>query len=148
MLKALKLDFAGKYQDFGLLAIRVGLGLAFMMHGWPKMIGGPTAWAKLGDRFAVATGLGAWPESVGFMAEVMGFMGAFSELVGGALLLLGLWMRPATALLFATMVVATLHHIGMGDGFGGYSHAMEAAIVFFGLFFVGPGKYSLDRRLR
>lgn len=148
MLKTLKLEFLAKYEDLGLLAIRVGLGLAFIVHGWPKMIGGPQTWAKLGGRFAVATGLGAWPESMGFMAEVMGFMGAFSELVGGGLLILGLLMRPAAFLLFSTMVVATLHHISIGDGFGGYSHAMEAAIVFFGLILIGPGKYSLDRRLR
>lgn len=148
MLKALKLEFAGKYEDFGRLIIRVGLGGAFIVHGWPKMIGGPDAWAKYGGHFAQAVGLGSWPESLGFMAVVMGFMAAFSELVGGVLLILGLLMRPATLLLFSTMVVATLFHISAGDGFGGYSHALESAIMFIGLFFVGPGKYSLDHNLR
>lgn len=148
MIKTLKLEILAKYEDLGLLALRVGLGLAFIVHGWPKMSGGPKAWAILGERFVVATGLGAWPASMSFMAEVMGFMGAFSELVGGALLILGLLARPAAFLLFSTMVVATLHHLSIGDGFGGYSHSLEAAIVFFGLIFIGPGKYSLDRRLR
>ncbi|AWV89607.1 DoxX family protein [Bradymonas sediminis] len=147
MLKALKLDFVGKYQDFGLLAIRIGLGAAFIVHGWPKMMGGTAAWAKLGERFAQAVGLGTWPDALSFMSVPMGFMGAFGELVGGLLLMLGLFMRPATFLLFSTMVVAMLFHISIGDGFGGYSHAMEAAIVFFGLFFAGPGKYSLDQRI-
>jgi putative oxidoreductase len=121
--------------------MRVGLGLSFMVHGWPKMIGGPDKWAKYGESLAVATGISFWPQFWGFMAAV-------AELGGGALLVLGLMMRPATFLLFCTMVVAALYHFNSGDGFGGYSHAMEAAFTFFGLFFVGPGKYSLDKRLR
>jgi putative oxidoreductase len=34
-------------------------------------------------------------------------------------------------------------HYTNGDGFGGYSHAVENAIVFIGLFIAGSGKYAL-----
>jgi len=146
MLKALKLDFLAKYQDFGLLALRVGLGAAFIVHGWPKLVGGPEVWTKYGGHFAKAIGMGSWPESLGFMASIMGLLSGVTEVGGGLLLILGLMMRPAAFLLFVTMIVAMLFHISIGDGFGGYSHAMESAIIFFGLIFVGPGKHSLDGR--
>ncbi|WP_369811116.1 DoxX family membrane protein [Hymenobacter mellowenesis] len=35
--------FTNRYpaHDFGLLIIRVGIGLMFMLHGYPKLTGGP-----------------------------------------------------------------------------------------------------------
>ena len=44
------------------------------------------------------------------------------------------------------MIVAALVHFSKGDGVNGASHAIELAIVFFGLIFIGPGKYSVDKR--
>lgn len=148
MLKALKLDFLAKYQDFGLLVLRIGLGATIMMHGWPKLVGGPEVWQKYGGHFASAVGMGSWPESLGFMANVMGLASGIIEFGGGALLILGLLMRPAAFFLFTTMVVAVLYKMSLGGGFMGFAHAMEVGIVFFALIFIGPGKYSLDSRLR
>jgi putative oxidoreductase len=34
---------AGQYKNFGLLVIRVGLGILFIYHGLPKLLGGPGA---------------------------------------------------------------------------------------------------------
>lgn len=140
-MKALKLEFVEKYKDIGLLVMRVGLGLSFIAHGWPKMVGGTEAWAKLGGRFVAVSGLDVVPVFWGFMA-------AFAELGGGILLIVGLLVRPATVLLFGTMIVAMMWHIHAGDGFKGYSHAMELALVFFGLFFLGGGKHSVDAHLK
>ena len=53
--------------------------------------------------------------------------------------------RPAALALAFTMLIATLMHVGQGDGFKGASHAMEAMFVFIGLFVMGPGKLSLDQ---
>ena len=30
-----------RYHDLGLLVLRVGLGVMFMLHGYPKLMGGP-----------------------------------------------------------------------------------------------------------
>lgn len=78
--------------------------------------------------------------------QVWGFAGAFAEGVGGLLLVLGLFFRPACFLLICTMVVAAVHHYAAGDGIGGASHAIELGIAFLGLFILGPGRYSIDRR--
>jgi len=59
---------------------------------------------------------------------------------------LGLFYRPTCIFLLITMVMASLYHLSAGDGIAVASRAMEMGIVFFGLLFVGPGKYSLDKR--
>ena len=109
--------FLDKYKDEGLLFLRLGLGIMFILHGWPKMLGGPEQWAGLG----MAMGnLG-----IGFAPVFWGFMAAFAELVGGACLILGFMPRIACGLLFITMAVATVFHLKKGDGVMVASHATE-----------------------
>lgn len=127
----------GKYSSFALLIMRAGLGFMMIMHGYPKLLGGPEKWGKLG---AAMANLG-----VTYAPEFWGFMAAFSESVGGALLLLGFLFRPAALLLFFTMLVASVKHLYAGDGLMGSSHSIELGIVFFAMFILGPGKYSIDK---
>ncbi len=128
-----------KYRDIGLLILRIGIGLMFMGHGYPKLLGGPEKWELIGGAMQAI--------GVHFIPTFWGFMAAFSEFVGGALLALGFLTRPACILLLITMFVATSMHIGKGDSFMKYSHAVEAGILFLSLIFIGPGKYSLDERI-
>ena len=126
-------------RDLGLLLIRVGVGLSFMLHGWPKLVGGPQRWERTGRAMAEL--------GVDFAPQFWGFMAGFAEFGGGLALALGLATRPALLMLAFTMIVAATKHIGAGDGFGGWSHAVEAGITFVGLLLVGPGRFSLDHRL-
>ena len=43
-MRWLRWSFLDRYRDLGLLVMRVGLGLSFMAHGWPKLVGGPETW--------------------------------------------------------------------------------------------------------
>jgi len=126
----------GKYRDFGLLILRVGLGALFIVFGYPKITGGPEMWEKLGGAVA-AFGIHTWPIFWGFMA-------AFAEFVGGILLVFGLFTRPAAFLLLVTMIVAFTTHFNQGDPFPVYSRPLELAVVFLGLLLLGPGKHSVD----
>jgi len=132
------LDNLGKYRNTGLLLIRIGLGVMFIIHGFPKLAGGPDGWTGLGGSMKVI--------GINFLPVFWGFMAAVSETFGGFLLIVGLFFRPALILLIFTMIIATLVHFGKGDGLQGASHAIELAIVFFGLIFIGPGKYSVDKK--
>ncbi|PTX18996.1 putative oxidoreductase [Pontibacter mucosus] len=125
-----------KTKNFGLLLLRVGIGVMFILHGWPKMAGGMARWEAIGQNMQLL--------GIDFMPVFWGLMAAVAEVVGGGLLVLGFLFRPACALLLITMLVATLRHVAGGDGFGGYSHSLEAAILFASLLFIGPGKYSVD----
>ncbi len=126
------------YRDMGLLILRIGIGIMFILHGYPKIMGGPDDWAKLGIK-----GMG----SVGIQNFHIfwGFMAAISEFVGGILLALGLLFRPALFFMLLTMVFAALSHITTGKG--SPYHAIESGILFFSLMLIGPGRYSLDNKI-
>ena len=132
----MKLQFLGTYRNLGLLILRLGVGVSFMLHGAPKMFGGPATWEKLGGAMG-ALGISVAPTFWGFMA-------AFSEFAGGIFVILGFYFRPAVLLMTITMAVALNMHVAKGDPFTTYSHALELAVVFLGLAFVGPGKFSID----
>src|SRR5262245_13361627 len=119
----------------GLLLLRIVVGAAFVLHGWPK-IQNPFGW--MGDA----------------LPGILQSLAAVAEFGGGIALLLGLLTRPAALGLAVTMAVAAgTYHIPKGDPFvpkpGGAG--WELAAVYFAcsvLFLLkGPGWFSLDRLL-
>ncbi|KAA3439429.1 DoxX family protein [Rufibacter hautae] len=127
------------YLHAGLLLLRIGIGFMFIVHGWPKITGGKETWAMVGGAMSTL--------GISSGATFFGFMAAFAETVGGLFLMLGFLFRPVVVLLFITMVMATIHHLAAGEGINGASHAIESAILFLSLLFIGPGRYSLDEKL-
>ncbi|HOW36298.1 MAG TPA: DoxX family protein [Candidatus Omnitrophota bacterium] len=136
----MSVKFSYKHREIGLLILRIGIGVMFIIHGWPKITGGQQAWQQLG----MATG------SVGihFAPTFFGFMAAVAEFFGGICLILGLGFRIACGLLLINMFVASSMHLSKGDGLVVASHAVEAGILFLSLIFIGPGKYSLDEKMK
>ena len=127
-------------QSFGLLIIRVGFGISFIIHGWPKLSGGSEVWEHLGAAMG-NFGIHIFPVFWGLMA-------AISEFFGGILLLVGLFTRYAAFAMFCVMVVACMMHIQNGDIFTIYSHALKAGVVFLAMIFLGGGQYALDSKIK
>ena len=98
-------------KDLGLLILRVGIGVMFIFHAIPKLMGGPAGWEGLA-RF----GLPFLPE--GFIAIAFGFAAMATELVGGLLLALGKFHRITTAALAGVMLVATTTKVSNVTGIG------------------------------
>ena len=122
--------------DWGLLLMRIGLGIMFIWHGYGKMFGGPEMWKSLG------MAMSAW--GITFAPVFWGFMASFAEFFGGIFLLLGLAFRPYCVLLVINMAVAASMHLAKGQGLSVASHAVELGIVFLGLALIGSGRLSLD----
>jgi putative oxidoreductase len=131
-------------KDFGLLLVRLGVGLSVVIHhGYDKLTGGPEAWTKIGanmDRLHVTVFPVFW-----------GFMAGFAEAICSCLLVVGVLFRPAAFLLAFTMFVAALRHLSLppdnpNAGWAGASHALELMSVYLCLLFTGPGKFSLTPR--
>jgi putative oxidoreductase len=131
-------DKLGNYRNTGLLLMRVGLGIMMMIHGYPKLMGGPDGWTKLGGAMGNV--------GIHFAPMFWGFMAAATEAVGGLLIVLGLFTRPVCILMIINLAVAALHHFSKGDGIDGAAHAIETGIAFLGLLFLGPGRYSIDKK--
>jgi putative oxidoreductase len=126
-----------RYHDIGLLILRVGIGAMFIAHGLPKMMSGVPVWKTLGQAMGVL--------GVSFAPVFWGFMAAFAEVFGGIALITGIFFVPFASMLAFEMLVATFMHLNKGDDFVTASHAIEMAILFFSLIFIGPGKYVLLR---
>jgi putative oxidoreductase len=132
------LKFLAKYRDTGLLIMRIGLGVAFLIHGLPKLVGGPKMWTGLGKSMAHI--------GIDFFPVFWGFMAAVAEGIGGLLLILGLFYRPVCLLLAFTMLIATLTLAApKGRDFKDYSHPLKLVFVFVGMACIGPGRFSIDK---
>ena len=123
----------------GWLILRVGIGISIFLHGYPKITGGVETWTMVGSTMSSF--------GINFAPAFWGFLAAFAESVGGLLMALGLFFRPAALLLTGLMAVALATHLVAGDNFMIFGHSMDLLIVFAASILIGAGKYSLDARL-
>jgi putative oxidoreductase len=90
------MQFLEKLKPLGLLALRLSLGLSFIFHGYPKLIGDPARWLKLFPTFG-------FPSYFAYISGVL-------EIFGGGLLILGLFTRGAALLLAIEMGLAVFRY--------------------------------------
>jgi putative oxidoreductase len=114
--------------SIGLLILRLLAGIALITHGYEK-IQNPFAW--MGPEATT-------PAFFQLMAAIAEFGGAIAWIFG--------LLTPLFSLLVAcTMATAIYHHLFI---FGG---SFEMALLYFAiaalLFFVGPGRFSVDKKL-
>ncbi|MDA1038253.1 MAG: DoxX family protein [bacterium] len=82
-------------KNFGLLMLRLAVGVVFIYHGWLKLsdIGSTTIFF----------------ENQGIpLAMIMAWVVALIEFVGGLAMLVGVWVRTVSLLLALVMIVALL----------------------------------------
>lgn len=126
------------------VVLRLALGIIFVVSGFGKVLGiGPKASGIAGFTDTLA-GLGLpFPT---LFAWIVGLV----ELVGGALLLAGLFTRYIAGILAVIMAVATVFvHLPQGFvvGDGGIEYTLVLTLVSLSLVLSGPGACSLERYL-
>ncbi|MGE3843706.1 MAG: DoxX family protein [Vicinamibacterales bacterium] len=126
-----------KYTEIVPLFLRVFLGMTMLFsHGIPKLME-PERWEATGKAMASI--------GIGFAPTFWGFMAGATEALGGALLLLGLFVRPTSAvLIFVLFVAAAQNVMTAGSLGGGRAHPVDAMAGFIALLILGAGQYSLD----
>lgn len=120
-------------QSWGSLLLRLALALSIIVHGYQKVFSHNAL-----HHFAhyIATlGVPGW----------LGYVSAFTELVGGILILLGLFTRIAAIFVSINMLVA-LFAVAIHSGYDGYSYVAALAAIAIMLIFTGGGALSLDRK--
>jgi putative oxidoreductase len=129
------------FVDVALMIGRVAIGVCFMIHAFGKL-----GWIGSGS----LDGFASWLADLGVpMPAVQARMAMLSELVGGALLAVGLGTRPACLALIGTMLVAGIvGHRGAGylitNDPPGAEYTINLAVVCLMFLLIGPGAISLD----
>lgn len=129
--------------DAAILLLRLFIGPCLVVHGLGKLgIVGP----------GNMQGFVGWLSSLGVpFPAVQARLAMTAELVGGIMILLGLFYRPAAIVCMVTLVVAAV----IGHKGGGYlitnsppgnEYALNLAVVLLAMALLGAGPYSLDAR--
>ena len=126
------LDRGGWWGDLGLLGMRLFAGLSLALaHGIGKI---PPS-----ERFIEGVG------KLGFPAPtVFGWAAGLSEFAGGLLLAVGLFTRPAAAMVLVTMLVAGLGRHAQ-DPFKDKEKAFLYAAIALACLGLGAGRVALDQ---
>jgi len=122
-------------ESIGLLILRLGAaGMLLYGHGWSKLM-------HFGER------LGTFADPIGLGSEVSFVLVVFAEVLCSVLVILGLLTRLAVVplLIFCVVAVFVQH---LHDPWPRKELPLLYAIPFLTLLFTGPGRYSLDARLR
>jgi putative oxidoreductase len=128
--------FLDRFQDLGLLVLRVGVGLMFLLlHGLPRLVE-PESWARVGRAVSYL--------GIDFGHQLWGFAAVLSLTLGALCLILGFAHRPAALALTVTMAVAAIWRHYPFAGWSASSYAVSMMIVCLGLVFTGPGRLSLQ----
>lgn len=126
--------------SYGLLLLRIVVGLAFIGHGTQKLFGWFGGYGPQGT--------GGFFASQGYRAGVaMAVMAGLAEAGGGALLALGL-LTPLAGTLIAIVMINAIGSVTFKRAF---MLGSELEIVYLtvgiALAATGPGRFSLDRAL-
>lgn len=124
--------YLDRMQPLALVALRLTLGIIFIGHSSHKVYGHLHDYAS----FIGSLGVPAW----------LGYISAFTEFLGGILLILGSLTRLAAFALFIDMIVAIakVHWKHGLSGNGGYEFPLALATIAFALIFFGAGPISID----
>jgi len=125
-----------KLKPLALLLLRLGLGIIFIYHGFPKLF---THTHQAMQQFPH---MGFPP----YFALISGIV----EFFGGCLLVVGLFTRIAGLLLAGEMAIAILKvHLPQGGpmAVSNYQLPLAVAVAAFALVAVGPGAISFDRAI-
>lgn len=123
--------------EYGLLLLRIVVGLLFAAHGSQKLFG----WFGGGG----PQGTAAFFASVGYRAPaVLAIVAGLAELCGGLLLATGL-LTPLASFLLATMMLNAIATVVFPKGLlGGWELELTLLTVAVALSATGPGEISLD----
>lgn len=126
--------------EYGILLIRLVVGLAFAGHGAQKLFG----WFGGGG----PSGTAAFFGSLGFRAPAAtAIMAGLSELGGGLLLATGL-LTPLAALVLSVVLLNAIATVQWKRGFlDGWERDSAFLAVALAVTMTGPGRLSLDHAL-
>lgn len=131
-------------RDFGILLIRLIIGLLMAFYGYEKLI-----------HFDEMAASDFWAKNVSFLGMSGKFplvLTIFAEFFCSLFLIVGLFTRINLFFLMFCMayiflVIFPFSILDKGDNGYKFNDAFVYFVIYLGLFFTGAGKYSLDQKL-
>jgi putative oxidoreductase len=126
--------------SWGLLIIRLVIGLSLAAHGTQKLFGWFGGYGLKGT--------GGWLESIGLKpGYTMALVAGLAELGGGLLLASGLFLWVGAGLISATMLVA-IWKVHASNGYwvtqNGYEYNLAIIAAAVGIAMIGAGEFTLE----
>ena len=125
--------------DWGILVLRLGVGIMFVAHGLQKTFGAFGGPGIKGFSQMLA-GLGFTP------AIFWAYLAAYTEFLGGVFLIVGLFTRFSAAMLLGLIVTAAFK-VHLGKGFflsnGGFEYTFVIAAACLALILLDSGKFKI-----
>ena len=127
-----------RQSNFGLLFMRLGLAAVLLIHSLPRLFAGSPSWQSVGITLGFI--------NIGVPQTILGFVMLLLEALGAVSLMFGYFFRIACIILFILFALYSFNYFRIG-----YQTLMLCtaglASVFFGLIYVGPGRYSIAVKL-
>lgn len=135
----LSLSKLSNFDFLGVFLLRLGIGALIAFHGFPILVGGTEGYERVGSAVSLV--------GIHSFHLVFGLAAAVIQSVGGLFLILGILTR-GIALLLSVIVGLAIAGLIRNGGPVDLSFLVYCQ-VFLGvlsLVFIGPGRFSLDRR--
>ena len=117
--------------NLGLLILRLGFSIGLMTHGYGKFL-------------RVINGNFKFSDPIGIGISPSLFLASFGEFIAPIFIIIGWKTRFFSIFPASTMLVAfTIAHDG--DPFSRKEKSLMYLIAFIVIYFIGPGKYSVDK---
>ncbi|HMQ06082.1 MAG TPA: DoxX family protein [Saprospiraceae bacterium] len=120
--------------DIGKLILRLGMGALMLTHGYPKLL---RLFSGQEIKFSDPLGIGALPSLI---------FAVFAEVICSVAIMIGFKTRWASIPVIITMLTI-FFVIHADDPFKRKELALAYAVTFIVIYFIGPGKYSVDQKL-
>lgn len=128
--------FLARYRDVGVLLIRLAFGFQLVKVSYLNALYP----ADYIPQFI------AYQQALGLPFPTVGsYLAAYTEFLGGILLILGLWTRWAALFLTINFTVAvTMAHLAINDDYHNTFPSVNLVAVSIFLLLNGPGQYAID----
>ncbi|MFA4992694.1 MAG: DoxX family protein [Candidatus Omnitrophota bacterium] len=128
--------------NWGILVLRLALGIMFMAHGLQMafgLFGGPGV-----------KGFSQMLSGLGFVPAILwAYVAAYTVLLGGLLVIIGVQTRLVSTMLLIFILTAAIT-VHLTKGFflsnGGYEYNFIIAAICLALILLGPGKFILFKK--
>lgn len=128
-----------RFDFFGVLLLRIGVGVLIAYHGFPLWAAGTDTWVRIGSAVSLI--------GISSLHLLFGIASVVIQSIGGIFLILGIFTRGIALLLSIIVGFALANLIIRSSEIDNVMVVYtQINLALLSLVFIGPGRLSLDRK--